>query len=153
MPLQPIITFVSSLPTTSCSAWPTSSPSKTPLPPPIILMTVLLGGVLLVLTVVSILWLLTVSCHVFSTGQIQAILGFLLYFPLHPITFLHILSCSFALYHAPITIPSHIFTLSLFTLGISSRILATASFAFFPSHLHFLSHSLAFLSLGLAQSV
>ena len=93
----------------------------------------------------SNLTLSALSCHVFGAGQIQAILGFLLYFPLYPFAFLRFSSRSFALYHAPIAIPSRIFTLSLFTLGISSRILATASFALFPSHLH--SLSLSFTSL------
>ena len=57
--------------------------------------------------------------------------------PLHSFTF----CCT------PIVFPSYIFALSLYTLGISSRILATASFAFLLSCLHSLSHSLAFLGL------
>ena len=69
MPFQPIITFISLLPTASCLTYPTSSPSRTPFPPPFILMTVLLGGVLLVSTVTSILWLLKVLGTTFQTSQ------------------------------------------------------------------------------------
>ena len=83
----------------------------------------------------------------FGTGQIHTILGCLSDFPSHSFVSLCIPSCSFTFYHAPIMIPSHIFTLPLYTLGISLHILATASFSFLLSLLHFLSHPFTFLGL------
>ena len=79
-----------------------------------------------------------VSCLAFGAGQIQAILGFLSDVPSHSFVF----CCAPITFHLlPIPLSSH-------TLGISSHILATASFAFLLSHLHSLSHFLAFLSLS-----
>ena len=103
------------------------------------------------------------SCLVFGAGQIQAIVDFLSYFPLYPFISHRVPSRFFAFlravshsHRAPIPY-LHIVFIHL------RDIFAYFSYRFFclipftPSlpvtFLHIPSHSLAFLSLGLAQSV
>ena len=106
---------------------------------------------------------MTVSCLVFGAGQIQVILDFLSYFPLFPFISHRVSSCSFAFlravsrsHRAPIPYLPIIFVylrdiFAHFSYSFVYLIPFTSSLP--VTFLHIPSHFLAFLSLGLAQSV